>query len=1030
MAGAAIPTGDLSFVFRPEDVDDALTYAGRVAKFRSLSGGGDKITFNVDGSLDSFRLFTVVAETEIGAIDMDVDDSASSKTVEFAKRRWGGTTSLAPGYAKKTKNLAAKRANGRYKSRYFDLRVDAGATTNALATTMAVPWFLPARFDAQVTAHVDDLTKIAFKFVAGLHDVYLMANEAAYAACDFTGAAEVTTGEFLVSAGGVYRFASSVGTQCASGLKQEYVVEPLPSPPPPSPPPPNPAPPDFTAEDLAFPGVELAPVALEECVVFPTDGSSVVVANLGPGVSVPINLQKDPLEADAASGTYRRRNLLQVELATLYVNGAPVATDGSVNVTNGDEIKIELCASTKYDTTTWVDMYVGTGDTAVHDRVKITTLAEPPHDVAIAFDGQTYQACAGDRVRVVWDGYHNIQETETAECGSADVGNQTTGFYSAGHVRVFANDELAAAPGQTRYFKCDTHCSGSSARFAVTCPPPSPPPLAVSTTPVVAGPQTFSKLAIYAEQPLATDAKLVELRINLADGSHVGNATVDRIDAITLGSLAHNATISAFSALFDGDHATVAIAGAGPKYEYTVVLKAYSYNYGATASDADSTHPDLHVCEPEGMSGVTVKTPNGGGLAETGKAGCWSFARDTITVDIGDIVMTFSSAARITSARFTAGRTRYQPAFDIYENDALVVADDIVAGVDTTLTSTQLDAETTKILSWTDAPAPTVAGPLTYETPWKYSVALKAYSYEWDNEASLYRMFTFCDASSLPNIKYEIPFGGEVGICKSWYKNDQGGSFVNIGEVIVTFSSPTRITSFSPTSTLSKKYQPAFDVYENGVLVVSDDTAPGAGDTHFTKTFGWSSVPGAQPTATVTFDLASPVAVTGGRLLTKDGAPSGLAVYGSNDGGATWTRAASLDVISTARNYGGGSHDVFGATPAGAHVYKFVAANVLVDTQTTLGGCDCTDTCDTHGNWYEPWCYVASTCADPAKTGTPAWAPCQVTRVGDVSAYLPDGTEYVFPASELTHVSPLIPSGQTEQVADFLTFDAPPENGT
>ena len=64
---------------------------------------------------------------------------------------------------------------------------------------------------------------------------------------------------------------------------------------------------------------------------------------------------------------------------------------------------------------------------------------------------------------------------------------------------------------------------------------------------------------------------------------------------------------------------------------------------------------------------------------------------------------------------------------------------------------------------------------------------------------------------------------------------------------------------------------------------------------------------------------------TGGRLLVEDGAPSGLALYGSNDGGQNWTRVASLDVISTARNYGGGAHDVFGAAPVGSHVYRFVA---------------------------------------------------------------------------------------------------------
>ena len=280
-----------------------------------------------------------------------------------------------------------------------------------------------------------------------------------------------------------------------------------------------------------------------------------VVNGLGDGIRVPVQLVQDSLENDAGSGTVRRRRLLQVSLATLFVNGTEVASDGSTLVDNGDQIKINLCASDQYETVTWIDMYVGTGADAVHDRVMLTTLAKPAHNVALTFDGQNHEVCAGQAVEVTWNGYHNIQETATSACDSSDVGNETLGFYSAGHVRVFVDDELAAAPGQTRYFKCDSHCSSTSARFAVTCsypsPPPSPPsppdapvvvespppaPVVVSTQPVVAGPQTFSKLAVYAEQPLATDAELVELRINLADGSRVGNTTVDRIDANTFAS--------------------------------------------------------------------------------------------------------------------------------------------------------------------------------------------------------------------------------------------------------------------------------------------------------------------------------------------------------------------------------------------------------------------------------------------------------------------------------------------------------------
>jgi hypothetical protein len=87
-----------------------------------------------------------------------------------------------------------------------------------------------------------------------------------------------------------------------------------------------------------------------------------------------------------------------------------------------------------------------------------------------------------------------------------------------------------------------------------------------------------------------------------------------------------------------------------------------------------------------------------------------------------------------------------------------------------------------------------------------------------------------------------------------------------------------------------QKYQPAYYVYENDVLVVSDDAAPGSGDTTDTKILTWSSVPATQPQERVSFDMKAPLEATGGRLLVEDGAPSGLALYGSNDAGQNWTR--------------------------------------------------------------------------------------------------------------------------------------------
>jgi surface protein len=93
----------------------------------------------------------------------------------------------------------------------------------------------------------------------------------------------------------------------------------------------------------------------------------------------------------------------------------------------------------------------------------------------VAFDGQTYKVCSGDTVQVTWDGYHNIQEMSTFECSSENVGTETIGFKNTGDVHVFEADELAAIPGQTRYFKCSLHCI--NAKFAVMCPSPPPPTL-------------------------------------------------------------------------------------------------------------------------------------------------------------------------------------------------------------------------------------------------------------------------------------------------------------------------------------------------------------------------------------------------------------------------------------------------------------------------------------------------------------------------------------------------------------------------
>jgi len=828
VSGKPIPTSDLRFLFDSSVVQDAGVDQDT---FRGLASTtpASTVSFGVPGGASSFRLFAVQSSVEIGAFDMDVDDtaSASPKTVEFVKRRWGGVAQPATSFAKRARGLSAKRANGRQKSRYFDFGVDAGASPADLDATLAVPWRLPVRFDAEVTTHTDDVSKIVFDLEAGQHDVHLMASEAAYAACDFTDAVEVTDGEFTVTTGGVYHFACSIESHCASGLKQKYVVEPVPSPPP------------------------------------------VVIAS-----------------------------------------------------------------------------------------------------------------------------------------------------------------------------------------------PPSPPdaPVVVSTQPVVAGPQTFSKLAVYAEQPLATDAELVELRINLADGSRVGNTTVDRIDANTFAStlqlptyvpetqIALTNTASGWGTESDKKSAYLQIRSdqTGCPVDkcttedvcYTAVTIKnddtlyyglgndcnFFYRpstdrwYGIITSSSAWGWPEPYVDETTNQWTVA---PEGGAVQ-----GQWPtsprpklFDGDHATVAItgaGPAVKNLmsegysfdggwhSSVYELRLDSVTAQNTLvyklYNTGTSVWVNSITIEYDlaqrvwrDLGSGNPKAITDTNVHDATSletssnpeNVYCWESSTSlsvafnnpyrdlATVAGPLTYDLPYEYSFKLKSHSYAHDDESDPASAADFvCKPSGVVSgveVNENFNRDGSPAGCKIFNAGD-----INIGEVAMTFSSATRITTVSMTAQRAK-YQPAYDVYENGVLVVSDDTAPGGGLSQHTKTLTWSSVPATQPTAAVSFDLVSPLAATGGRLLTKDGAPSGLALYGSNDDGATWTRVSSLDVVSTARNYGCGigmyaqtscDLDVFGPASVGAHVYRFATSEVFGSTTQGL-------------------------------------------RFGDLEAFLADGTEYVFPASELTILAPL-----------------------
>ena len=92
----------------------------------------------------------------------------------------------------------------------------------------------------------------------------------------------------------------------------------------------------------------------------------------------------------------------------------------------------------------------------------------PPQSVSnVQFGFSKVTACTGTPVRVTWSGYHNIQETSTSSCSSGIVGTFSD-YKGYGTVETFTN--LAAAPGTTRYFKCELHCGVSVSRFEVSWP--------------------------------------------------------------------------------------------------------------------------------------------------------------------------------------------------------------------------------------------------------------------------------------------------------------------------------------------------------------------------------------------------------------------------------------------------------------------------------------------------------------------------------------------------------------------------------
>ena len=90
--------------------------------------------------------------------------------------------------------------------------------------------------------------------------------------------------------------------------------------------------------------------------------------------------------------------------------------------------------------------------------------------VEVDYGFDSVLACPGTPVKVNWKGYHNIREMPSDVCTGTPI-TEIVGYKNSGYSETFSDNELNALPGQRRYFKCDKHCSTSSSRFEVYCPP-------------------------------------------------------------------------------------------------------------------------------------------------------------------------------------------------------------------------------------------------------------------------------------------------------------------------------------------------------------------------------------------------------------------------------------------------------------------------------------------------------------------------------------------------------------------------------
>ena len=95
----------------------------------------------------------------------------------------------------------------------------------------------------------------------------------------------------------------------------------------------------------------------------------------------------------------------------------------------------------------------------------------PPSLTVVYGPGVTkIEACIEDEITIVWNGTHDLRETDTAECDSneTDTSPWHSEFETTGYNKTFIG--LGGRyQGETRYYMCSSHCGVNNARLEVTC---------------------------------------------------------------------------------------------------------------------------------------------------------------------------------------------------------------------------------------------------------------------------------------------------------------------------------------------------------------------------------------------------------------------------------------------------------------------------------------------------------------------------------------------------------------------------------